>query len=68
MPAAGCGGPAPAVGGQPPQWYCNFQGVACRESRVVGVNLTGANVTFSSIPAGALTLRKAEWFREWQGG
>ena len=66
-PAANCSGAAPPVAGSPPQWYCNFQGVACREGRVVGLNLTGANLTLSTIPPGGLALSKAETLREWMG-
>jgi hypothetical protein len=61
-PSASCGGPAPADPAAPalPRWYCNYQGLACRDGRVVAVNLTGLGVAFGALPPRALALDRAE--------
>lgn len=56
-----CGGSAPSAPGTPglPRWYCNYQGVTCREGRVTGVNLTGLGITFRNVSE-AFYLEKAD--------
>jgi len=60
--AASCGAAAPSDPLTPtlPRWYCNYQGVTCREGRVTGVDLTGLGIGFGSVPAGVLLLERAE--------
>lgn len=62
---AHCGGAAPSAPGTPglPRWYCNYQGLTCREGRVTGVNLTGLGITFWNL-SDTFYVEKAEHLRE----
>jgi hypothetical protein len=61
-PAASCGTSAPSDAATPtlPRWYCNYQGVACHEGRVSGVDLTGLGVNFTTLPAAIVALERLE--------
>jgi hypothetical protein len=60
--AATCGTAAPSDPATPtlPRWWCNYQGVTCREGRVTGLNLSWLSISFGSMPPGALAMGRIE--------